>query len=640
MTRVDRPNPAVLAPPPRNATNGDGAWIPDRHVGIAGPPDGLEAAFDWLTAALGRHGFQLDRQVDEASIRVAVADAGSESADEAYRLRVDIDGVKIAASTLLGAFRALTTLVQWLDLHPPGSAEITGLRVEDRPDLATRGVLFDISRNRVPRVAVLEGWIDRLARLKINQVQLYIEHTFAYVGHETVWRGWSPLTGDDLRRLDRFCRERRIDLVAHQNSFGHLHRWLVHEPYRRLAECPDGVDHPFSPEPEPFGLCATDPGSLDLLRDLYDQLLPCLGGDELAVGLDETLDLGQCRTRTVCEARGKRAVYLDFVHRVHALVRERGRRMQMWGDMLVGETSLGSGETVDDLPDDTTFLAWGYEPDHPFDADLARFAAARDRGQGRRFFVCPGTGAWNTFTGRTRDAVINLASAAMSGRRHRADGLLITDWGDHGHLQPPPIAWPGLVAGACFAWNAEAAQSALDDPAAVPLATWLDRHWLADEAGALGRALIELGNAQRASGVRSMNGAPLFFALMMADGSAEKRRGVGLTVEGLDAIRERLDAALAPLPEARPMWDGAGPIVDELRWVADVARTSADLAEARLRPGDDRPLDELSASTRGALHSALDTLVERLRPLWLARSREGGLDASITRLLRVRSGLE
>ena len=52
--------------------------------------------------------------------------------------------------------------------------------VRDHPDLAVRGVMVDISRDKVPTMDSLKALIDRLASLKMNQVQLYSEHTFAY----------------------------------------------------------------------------------------------------------------------------------------------------------------------------------------------------------------------------------------------------------------------------------------------------------------------------------------------------------------------------------------------------------------------------------------------------------------------------
>lgn len=102
----------------------------------------------------------------------------------------------------------------------------------------------------------LKMLVDDLATLKVNQLQLYMEHTFAYRGHEEVWRDSSPYTGtiqiyrygshfsnlisllsvDDILELDSYCRERFIQLVPNQNSFGHFHRWLKHDNYRKYAE--------------------------------------------------------------------------------------------------------------------------------------------------------------------------------------------------------------------------------------------------------------------------------------------------------------------------------------------------------------------------------------------------------------------
>src|SRR5690606_20575826 len=82
-----------------------------------------------------------------------------------------------------------------------------------------------------------------------NHLELYVEHTFAYADHEVVWRDASPLTADDLRWLDGRCADAGIELVANQNTFGHMERWLRHDRYRSRAECPDGATNPFSGRP-------------------------------------------------------------------------------------------------------------------------------------------------------------------------------------------------------------------------------------------------------------------------------------------------------------------------------------------------------------------------------------------------------
>src|SRR5690606_22763173 len=97
--------------------------------------------------------------------------------------------------------------------------------IEDRPSFALRGAMLDVSRDRVPTMATLRELIELFASWKLNQIQLYTEHTFAYAGHEEVWRDASPLRPDEVRELDALCRARDIELVPNQNCFGHMHRW-------------------------------------------------------------------------------------------------------------------------------------------------------------------------------------------------------------------------------------------------------------------------------------------------------------------------------------------------------------------------------------------------------------------------------
>lgn len=51
--------------------------------------------------------------------------------------------------------------------------------------------MLDISRDRVPTRETLEWLVEVLAALGFNELQLYIEHTFAYSGHKEVWEGSS-----------------------------------------------------------------------------------------------------------------------------------------------------------------------------------------------------------------------------------------------------------------------------------------------------------------------------------------------------------------------------------------------------------------------------------------------------------------
>ena len=103
---------------------------------------------------------------------------------------------------------------------------------QSEPAFERRGLMLDISRNRVPTLDWLRQLIDALAVLRYNELQLYTEHTFAYAAHSIVWEQASPITADEIRELDSYCSQRGIELVPNQNSFGHMERWLRHDAYK------------------------------------------------------------------------------------------------------------------------------------------------------------------------------------------------------------------------------------------------------------------------------------------------------------------------------------------------------------------------------------------------------------------------
>lgn len=623
----------VLCPPPRQAET-SGHWFLPKRPRIALPTsvDTAGVLVDRLCTHLSQHGKipdLIDERVDEndgaphLEIRLS---RPSDLPKEGYRLSFDEAGGQIEASCEAGLFYGVATLGQWLRLHPSDDDFLPGLQVEDWPDYPQRGVMLDISRNKVPRLDTLKQMIDLLADCKINHLQLYTEHTFAYRGHETVWRDASPLTGDDIRQLDTFCRQRHIELVPNQNSFGHFHRWLVHEPYRQLAECPEGIDHPFSDQREPFSLCPVDDRAIDLLEDLYDQLLPHFASPMVNVGLDETMDLGTGRSAEACRQRGKETVYLEFLQRIHAALKSRGRRMMYWGDVV-----LEHPELIPRLPKDAIILAWGYEANFPF-ADKARQFAA----SGLEFWMCPGTSTWSSFAGRGENALLNLGRAAVEGKRHGSTGYLITEWGDHGHLQPLPTAYLGFMAGAAFAWNVDSAEHPTD----LPIAEMLDAHAFRDPRGVLGKVTVDLANAYLHTnapppGGDKINGSALFFQLAFAHKPADQRRGHGMTPAHLDATRRFIAQTLQNLPPQNlPANDGL--VERELRWLGEILDLACRLALGRFDIGLDAPLHALPETLRRRLDSELETLIEQRHQLWLARHRPGGWSLSAQKLERVR----
>ncbi len=542
-----------------------------------------------------------------------------------YELVVDATGARATAGDAAGARHALATFAQLVDLHArDGSTEVPCVAIRDFPAFATRGALLDVSRGRVPTTTSLDAIGARLAAWKVDHLQLYTEHVFAYAGHADVWRDASPLTPAEVRAFDDACAARGIELAPNQQSFGHFHRWLKHARYRDLAEVPAGVDHAFSLDREPYSLDLGDPKAIALLEDLYDQLLPCFRSRTFNVGLDETFDLGQGQSKAACAERGVERVYLEHLLRVHALVTARGRRMQFWGDVI-----LQRPELVPELPRDLVALEWGYDAGHPFAEHTERF-----RDAGLQFWVCPGTSSWQSFGGRAHNGIANLREAATHGARAGAAGMLVTDWGDRGHHQPHCVRDWGLLAGAGLAWNPGAALHE------ARLARLLDAHVYRDAAGELGLAAMELANAYRETGSPATNGSALFFLVAFAPDAFPHPRTPELTREGLERARAAIARAAERVDRSRCARADADLLCAELRWIAAAQTLATDLGLARLEAGSGVPLESLPARVRSELVERFRSVEAEHARLWLARDRPGGLDESLRWFRRVREPLE
>lgn len=521
---------------------------------------------------------------------------------QGYRLEVSPQGMSIRAADAAGGFYGVCTLLQWLEQQAPQQVEC--VFIEDWPDFAARGVMLDISRDRVPTQETLYELVDRLAGWKINQLQLYTEHTFAYQAHPEVWRDASPMTGEEILALDAYCRERFIELVPNQNSFGHMERWLRHSRYAPLAETHAEFQVPWGTQQGPFSLAPVDEGSIALVSSLYDELLPHFSSRMVNVGCDETFDVGQGRSRELCAALGTGRVYFDYLLKVLADVQRRGRLPQFWGDILINHPEL-----VKELPRDVIALEWGYEANHPFEEHSRQFESA-----GVPFYVCPGTSSWNSLAGRSDNALANLRNATEHGLKSGAIGYLNTDWGDNGHWQVPPVSWLGFAAGAAFAW-------CWQNNADLPIAQTVSHFAFDDASGSMGRLAFELGNVYRAPGFEPPNSS-LLYHLIQAE-AEQISQAPFVTEAGLENALQAIDAAMIALQGERMAHPQAALIRREYENTARLMRYACRRGLGLLAGGDpDRD---------SQLHADLGIFLEEYRALWLARSRPGGLKDSARR---------
>jgi len=546
-----------------------------------------------------------------------------------YRITIDSSGIKLESGSAAGAFHAAQTLRQIL----LQSKRIPFLEIHDWPDLEERGLYYDVCRGRVPKLERLFDLAEKLSHHKINQLQLYIEHTFLFRGHPEIGKGASPLSADDILSLDAYCRSRQIELIPSLASFGHLSTVLKHPRYHALAE-DWGIGKYVSPDaPEDFehtgwSLSPANPAIYPFLDSLYAEFLPLFSSRRFNACCDETFDLGWGQSYELCRQLGKGRVYLEHIKKINDLTKKYGKSLMIWGDIIRQYPEL-----TPEIPKDVTVLDWAYGYGHAFDT-LSDFRAA-----GLKFLACPGTSSWLGLFPRIPQACANIAGFARAAKKHGAAGLLNTDWGDGGHYNFMENSWHGYLFGAEQAWNVKA------DPS--DFTARFVQVFFGGRDAAMASALNEFGEisftcpAGGGAGVWqdllfALPDDPLFEKLQRDQGNFihEGKIVTGPSRLGAPALRQILGrlSAIRNVFASRSQESDPQGVLPYWIYAADATALAVrKLLEYGMDPAG-------SPDERQAIEGELRCLRRRFKKLWLDRNRVSEIGITLARFDRVIRG--
>lgn len=393
--------------------------------------------------------------------------------DDCYTLCIAPEGITVTASSHTGVIYGVQTLRQ---IIRQCGWTLPALTIEDAPVYEARGFYHDVTRGRVPTLEWLKHLADECCFYKLNQLQLYVEHTYLFRDlTELHGVAVTPLTAEEIIELDDYCFMRGIELVPSLSSFGHLLELLRTKRFAHLCELPES-DQMASTMPNRMAhhtIDPTNPESLTLVLSLIDEYMPLFRSRKFNICADETFDLGKGRN----QGKEERGLYMGFVKALCEHVVSRGRVPMFWGDIVVK-----FADALRELPEGTICLNWGYSPNVTEDSTRILSEA------GAVQYVCPGVGGWNQWMPRIRGSHENIRRMAEYGAKYGAVGLLNTDWGDYGHINDPRFSLPGMIFGACAAWNGQL-------PAFDALRESISRLAYGDRSGRVVGMLAELADA-------------------------------------------------------------------------------------------------------------------------------------------------
>lgn len=377
--------------------------------------------------------------IDEKKNNIYLKKCHSEM--ESYEVIIDESYIEISGADAAGLFYGVQTLRQIVRQR---GVQIPALIIKDSPYFKNRGFYHDVTRGKVPTLATLKELVDRASFYKINHLQLYVEHTFAFKNLSEVWMDKDPLTAEEILELDEYCKKRHVELVPSLSTFGHLYEILNSKSYLQLCELDGWEDKPYSwvHRMQHHTLDVSSQKSFELVEAMLGEFVPLFTSDKFNICCDETFDLGKGKNKTMAQQIGNGRLYTEFLNKVISATKRYGKKVMFWGDII-----LKHPELLQEIPKDVTCLNWAY------------FASVTEDGtktiaeSGLPQYVCPGVTGWNRLMNEMDNSFINIQRMVEFGKKYGAVGVLNTDWGDFGHVNLFANSMPGMIHGAALSWN-------------------------------------------------------------------------------------------------------------------------------------------------------------------------------------------
>lgn len=361
--------------------------------------------------------------------------------DDAYILEVDTKSINIKASSKNGFHYGLMTLIQLIKQY---GLIIPGLLIRDQAHFKHRGFYHDVTRGKVPKKETIFEIIDLLSEYKINEFQLYIEHTFLWEGFSEVFRSKDAFSAEDILEIDDYAYKRNIELIPSIATFGHMYEILESQSFRHLSEkeIDDSIPFSFVNRMAHHTIDVSQEESIELVRHMIESFIPLFRSNKFNICGDETFDLGKYKNKELAKKKGTGHLYVDFLKQVIDIVQDNDRQVLFWGDII-----LKYPELLNEIPKDVICLNWGYMSNQ--DEENTRIVSESLIPQ----YVCPSTTGWNRMINWLDNSSENIRNMVKHAVKYDAYGILNTDWGDHGHVNLLSSSIPMIIYAAALSWN-------------------------------------------------------------------------------------------------------------------------------------------------------------------------------------------
>ena len=380
-------------------------------------------------------------------------------AEQAYRLTLGPQEIRVTANAAPGLFYGVQTLVQLVKpragrwLLPEGE-------IADWPDLGLRAIYWDDAHHLEP-LPILKQAVRQASFYKINGFSIKLEGHFQYKSAAPLVEPYA-LSPAEFQELTDYGLKYYVQVMPYLDGPAHIAFILKHAEYAALREYPESN----------YEACVTNPETYKLYAGMFQDLLDAnKGGKYFMLSTDEPYYVGlakndQCNEADAAKEKGSVGKLLaEFVTRTAGYLHDRGRTVLFWGEYPMKPDDIASlpGYMVNGE-------VYGPDFDPVFKAHGIRqmiFTSAvgwKEFLFSNYYMLPPGDhipsrsgGAYEAvehgagYVGQMLDTIENTPA------RKNADlmGTFVAGWADTGIH--PEVMWLGYATGSAAGWHPKAA---------------------------------------------------------------------------------------------------------------------------------------------------------------------------------------
>jgi hypothetical protein len=317
---------------------------------------------------------------------------------------------------------------------------------------------FCIAAPQPAGISNFVAFIDHeLAPRKINTLILRVDYGYEFESHPEL-RDSGALSHADVKELVAACRKDGIKIIPQINLLGH--QSFGSHLGKLLTVYPDFDETPWVKMPEKYkwpnpdklyckSYCPLNPKVHEVIFPVIDEICDVFEADAFHAGMDEIFYLGEDDCPR-CGGRDKAELFAGEVRLIDDHLREKNRRLWIWGDRLIDGKTTGLGEweasykntarAIDLIPKDVMICDWHYERPDPTPVYFAM--------NGFDVVTCPWKSAVSAV--QQADDMIRWRATCSREMRGHFQGMVQTVWSGAGSFLRQDYAGRGNPTNA---WN-------------------------------------------------------------------------------------------------------------------------------------------------------------------------------------------